>query len=56
MDTDIKKLLIDIKKLLILSLISKGVKSKDIASTLDVDAAIITRLVHSSKLKITKNE
>ncbi|MBI1864126.1 hypothetical protein HYS03_02890 [Candidatus Woesebacteria bacterium] len=41
----------DIKKLLILALIKQGVQSKEIASILGVDPAIITRLVPARKLK-----
>jgi len=44
-------ILSDIKKLLILALIKQGVQSKEIASVLGVDAAIITRMVPSRKAK-----
>jgi len=45
------QLLDDIKKLLILSLIRQGVQSKDIATTLSVDPAIISRMVPLRKIK-----
>jgi Mn-dependent DtxR family transcriptional regulator len=44
-----EKLLEDIKKLMILELIEKGVQSKDIASILKIDPATITRLVPRKK-------
>ncbi len=46
-----EKLLIDIKKLMILALIRQGIQSKEIASALGVDPAIITRLIPSRKIK-----
>lgn len=45
MDEKVVKLLEDIKKLLILDLIRCNVQSKDIANTLGVDSATISRLV-----------
>lgn len=39
----------EIKRLLILGLISQGVKGKDIAAVLQVDPAIISRIVTSKK-------
>lgn len=51
MDKQTTKLLGDIKKLFILALIKQGVQSKEIASILGVDPAVITRLVPSRKLK-----
>jgi DNA-directed RNA polymerase specialized sigma subunit len=35
----------EIKRLIILGLINQGVKGKDIAAVLDVDPAIISRLI-----------
>ena len=45
---------LDIKKLLILALIKQGVQSKEIASVLDVDPAIITRMVPLRQIKKKK--
>jgi predicted transcriptional regulator len=42
---------VDIKKLLILALIKQGVQSKEIASVLGVDPAMITRIVPSRQMK-----
>ena len=39
----------EIKRLLILGLINQGVKGKDIAAILEVDPAIISRLISSTK-------
>ena len=41
----------EIKRLLILGLIQNGVQSKDIAAVLDVDPAIITRIVPARQIK-----
>ena len=41
----------DIKRLLILDLIVKGVQSKNIAQALGVDNAVITRIVPARKVK-----
>jgi hypothetical protein len=51
MDKKIAALLEDIKKLLILDLVAKGVQSKHIAEVLDVDNAVITRIVSARKIK-----
>jgi len=43
----------EIKRLLILGLISQGVKGKDIAATLEVDPAIVSRILpKKAKTKI----
>lgn len=42
----------EIKRLIILGLINQGIKGKDIAAILEVDPAIISRLVSSKKTKI----
>lgn len=39
----------EIKRLLVLGLINQGVKGKDIAAILEVDPAIISRLISSTK-------
>lgn len=39
----------EIKRLLILGLINQGVKGKDIASVLEVDPAIISRIISGKK-------
>lgn len=52
MDKNVPKILEDIKKLLILDLIVRGVQGKDIAQVLGVDKSTITRLVPSRKIKI----
>ncbi|MBI4137485.1 hypothetical protein HY469_05490 [Candidatus Roizmanbacteria bacterium] len=41
----------EIKRLIILGLIDQGVKGKDIATMLEVDPAIISRLLSSGKLR-----
>ena len=41
----------EIKRLLILGLINQGLKGKDIAAVLEVDPAVISRLVSSGKSK-----
>ena len=51
MNNKSEDILLDIKKLLILDLIKKGVQSKEIAAVLGVDAAIITRIVPSRRIK-----
>jgi hypothetical protein len=51
MDKKIVGLLEDIKKLLILDLVAKGVQSKHIAEVLGVDNAVITRIVPARKIK-----
>jgi predicted transcriptional regulator len=45
------ELLSDIKKLLILSLADKGVAGKRIAEVLDVDPAVISRILSSKRSK-----
>lgn len=45
------QLLEDIKKLLVLALIRQGVQSKDIASVLGVDSAIVSRMVPTRRIK-----
>ena len=40
-----------IKRLLVLGLIHNGIKAKDIAATLGVDPAIITRMVPARQIK-----
>lgn len=39
----------EIKRLLVLGLVQQGVKGKDIASVLEVDPAIISRMVSGKK-------
>ena len=51
MDQKITKLLEDIKKLLMLDLVAKGVQSKDIAHVLGVDNSVVTRVVPARRLK-----
>lgn len=51
MDKKIASLLEDIKRLMILSLIDRGVKGKRIADVLNVDAAIVSRIVSPKKNK-----
>lgn len=51
MDTKIAGLLEDVRKLLILDLVAKGVQSKNIAHALGVDNAIITRIAPARKIK-----
>lgn len=50
-DKKTNQLLEDIKKLIILNLIHQGVQGKDIASVLDVDPAIISRMVPARQIK-----
>jgi len=51
MDKKIAQLLEDVKKLLILDLVAKGVQSKHIARVLGVDNAVITRIVPAREIK-----
>lgn len=51
MDEKTNKTLEDIKKLLVLALVRQGVQAKDIAAVLDVDPAIISRILASKKSK-----
>jgi predicted transcriptional regulator len=51
MDKKIIDLLDDIKRLLILDLIDRGVKGKRIADVLNVDAAIVSRIISPKKAK-----
>ena len=53
MDAKIAALLEDVKKLLILDLVTKGVQSKHIAHVLGVDKAVITRIVPARKIRKT---
>jgi predicted transcriptional regulator len=50
-DEKILRVLEDIKKLLILQLISQGKKQREIAEALGVDPAVISRLVTPPKQK-----
>jgi len=43
--------LAEIKRLLVLQLITSGVQAKDIAATLGVDQSVVSRLVPSRKVK-----
>lgn len=54
MDRQIAKTMEDIKKLLILELIARGVQGKDIAQVLGVDKSTITRIVPARKIKVNK--
>lgn len=49
MDSQVVKLLEDIKKLLVLGLVKDGVQSKQIAAVLKVDPATISRMVPRAK-------
>lgn len=51
MDAKIAALLEDVKNLLILDLVAKGVQSKHIARVLGVDNAVITRIVPARKVR-----
>lgn len=51
MDKKIAQLLEDIRKLLILDLVAKGIQSKHIARVLGVDNAVITRTVPAREIK-----
>lgn len=51
MDQKVVTLLEDVKKLLILDLVAKGIQSQHIAEVLGVDGAVITRLVPARKIK-----
>ena len=44
----------EIKRLIMLGLINQGVKGKDIAAVLEVDPAIISRILSSKKEKNKK--
>ena len=50
----VEKLLEDIKKLLMLSLIQKGAQGKDIAGILSVDPAVISRMMSAYKSRKKK--
>ena len=54
MDKKTLKLFEDIKKLIVLDLITQGVQSKDIAKVLRVHKSTITRLAPSRKLRESK--
>jgi predicted transcriptional regulator len=45
MDKRVVELLEDLKKLMILDLVSNDIKGKDIAAVLGVDPAVVSRLV-----------
>ena len=45
------KLLEDVKRLLILALVRQGVRGKDIAATIEVDPAIISRMLPVKQIK-----
>jgi hypothetical protein len=51
MDKKVAELLEDVKKLLILDLVTKGVQSKNIAHALGVDNAVISRIAPARKIK-----
>ncbi|HXN00217.1 MAG TPA: hypothetical protein VN982_17270 [Candidatus Dormibacteraeota bacterium] len=51
MNEQIIDLLEDIKKLMILHLIERGVQGKRIATVLNVDAAIVSRIISPTKIK-----
>lgn len=51
MDKRVIPLLEDIRKLLILSLITNGVQAKDVANVLHVDNSTITRIVPARRVK-----
>jgi predicted transcriptional regulator len=51
MDEKIVELLEDIRKLLVASLIAKGVQGKDIADVLGVDKSVITRIASAKKIR-----
>lgn len=51
MDEKTIQLLEDIKKLLIVNLIAKGVQGKDIAEVLGVDQSVITRIASARKIR-----
>lgn len=51
MDEKIADLLEDVKRLLILDLVAKGVQSKHIAKVLGVDNSVITRIVPARQVK-----
>jgi hypothetical protein len=54
MDKQIIKILEDIKKLLILDLVTRGIQGKDIAQVLGVDKSTITRIVPTRKIKVNQ--
>jgi hypothetical protein len=51
MDKKIAQLLEDVKRLLILDLVAKGIQSNHIARVLGVDSAVITRIVPAREIK-----
>lgn len=55
MDERVVALLEDLKRLLILDLISKDIQGKDIAAVLGVDPAVISRIV-SKRTKMKKEK
>ncbi len=54
MDEKIIGILEDIKKLVILGLITRGVQGKDIAQVIGVDKSTITRIAPARKIKVNK--
>jgi hypothetical protein len=56
MDNKAIKLLEDIKKLLVLDLICRGIQGKDIAQTLGVDKSTITRIAPARKIRNKTHE
>jgi DNA-binding MarR family transcriptional regulator len=55
MDKRVVELLEDLKKLLILELISKDIPGKDIAAVLGVDPAVVSRIVARRSKSKKKN-
>ena len=51
MDEKSQKLLEDIKKLMILNLLSSGVQGKDIAQALGIDKSTLSRILPARKVK-----
>jgi predicted transcriptional regulator len=54
MDKKIAGLLEDIKRLMVLDLVDRGLQGKRIAEVLDVDPAIVSRMVAPRKAKKKK--
>lgn len=53
---EVINLLEDIRKLLVLDLISRGIQGKDIANALGVHGSTITRMVPARKVKVEQND
>ena len=51
MDEKIANLLEDVKRLMILSLTERGVRGKRIAEVLNVDGAVVSRILSAKKAK-----